>query len=271
MSKLIAFLALAYAAIAVATTATAADLQRLKKWNDASEARVDHSAWGRFLQTYVDASGEDGVNRVRYGAVTEEDRKALDGYIKALSAGDPTALGRDEAFAYWANLYNALTVRLILDHYPVDSIRDIKPSPFSIGPWKMAAVIILGEELSLDDIEHGILRAAWKDPRTHYAVNCASIGCPNLQEEPFSGETLGAALDRAARDYINHPRGAEFDARGQLALSSIYKWFREDFGRTDRQVIEHLAKYAEPALAEKLREKQTIDRYRYDWSLNDRP
>jgi hypothetical protein len=249
--------------------ADAADLARLSKFDDASQEQVDHSAWREFLQAYLDAAASDRVHRVHYSAVTSEDREKLDRYIGALSRRDPTSLSRTEAFAYWVNLYNALTIDLILDRYPVKSIRDIKPSPIAIGPWRIEIVAVMGESLSLDDIEHKILRAAFKDPRVHYAVNCASIGCPNLRAEPFIGAALDEALDAAAREYVNHPRGVRFDGDGRLTVSSIYKWFKEDFGGSDASVIAHLEAYAEPALAARLGSVSKIAAYDYDWTLND--
>lgn len=253
----------------LAPAAMAADLAKFKKWNEASEARLDHSVWGAFLGANVDETSADGVNRVRYGGVKDEDRRRLDAYIAELAHADPGALNKKEAFAYWANLYNALTVDLILDHYPVKSIRDIKPSLLAMGPWKMVVVTVQGQALTLDDIEHGILRPAFKDPRAHYAVNCASIGCPNLRIAPLTGDNLDQELDDAARDYINHPRGARFDDKGRLVVSSIYKWFAEDFGGADQGVIDHLSRYAEPDLARRLKRAGAISSYDYDWTLND--
>ncbi|MGE0408540.1 MAG: DUF547 domain-containing protein [Amphiplicatus sp.] len=268
LHRIVALLLIGFASTVTASSALAGALVDLAKWSDESTIRVDHSAWGAFLSKYVVAS-PDGVNRVRYGAVTGEDRQRLDAYIATLATVDSTLLGKDEAFAYWANLYNALTVDLILDRYPVKSIRDIKPSLLAIGPWKMTVVTVHGEQLSLDDIEHGILRAAWKDNRIHYAVNCASIGCPNLRAEPFTADDLDGALTQAARDYVNHPRGAHFDEAGRLVVSSIYDWYREDFGGSEQGVIDHMLRYAGPGLAERLQRARGIARYDYDWTLND--
>lgn len=252
-----------------AGAAVGADLDQLKRWRETETIHVDHSQWSAFLERYIDASSSDGVARIRYGAVTKPDKDALKAYIGSLSGADPTLLGRDEAFAYWANLYNALTVDLILSRYPVASIRNIKPSPIAIGPWKMPATNVNGVSLSLDDIEHKILRAAFKDARVHYALNCASIGCPDLRSEAFNGADLDSALDAAARAYVNHPRGVRFDGKGKLVVSAIYKWFKEDFGGNDAGVIAHLSRYADPALAERLKSARRIGGYDYDWALND--
>ncbi len=164
-----------------------------------------------------------------------------------------SALRRPEQLAYWINLYNALTVQVVLDHYPVASIHDIAISPglLAIGPWDKPLIEIEGAAVSLNDIEHRILRPIWRDPRIHYAVNCASIGCPDLQARAFTAETAEALLEAAARAYVNHPRGARVEA-GELTVSSIYAWYREDFGGTEAGVIAHLKRYAAPELAKAL-------------------
>ena len=128
--------------------------------------------------------------------------------------------------------------------------------------------MIEGETLSLDDIEHRILRPIWQDPRIHYAVNCASIGCPNLSNEAFTAQNTDVLLTQGAIAYINHPRGVSIN-NDELTLSSIYKWFKEDFGTDDRAIIQHLQTYAKPALKAQLGELSDIEGYEYDWSLNE--
>ena len=234
-----------------------------------AERSVDHSFWDGFLQRYV-RTGQRGINLVAYGRVTAKDRQGLQGYIERLEAVPVRALARGEQLAYWINLYNSLTVKLVLDHYPVESIRDIDISPgwFSVGPWDKKLLTVEGKELSLNDIEHRILRPVWGDPRIHYGVNCASMGCPDLRRRAYTRDNAGELLESGARRYINHPRGASVQD-GELVVSSIYKWFTEDFGSGERDVIEHLMRYAEPDLRGRLQEFSDIDGYRYDWSLND--
>ena len=234
-----------------------------------STARIGHGPWRRFMSAYLETD-EDGVNRVRYGAVTAPDRRDLDGYIATLSALTIADYNRDEQFAYWINLYNAVTMQVVLDHYPVKSILDISISPgfFTRGPWGKKLIAVDGEELSLDDIEHRILRPIWGDPRIHYAVNCAAIGCPNLQPSPYSGANVEALLTVAAKNYINHPRGVEI-RDGELHVSSLYEWYARDFGENDAAIIEHLRRYAKPRLTAALRGIDKIEASDYDWSLND--
>lgn len=233
-----------------------------------SATRVDHSLWNWFLSNYVTAH-PDGVTRVAYGNVDETGRNTLDSYVKNLTAVPVDLLSRDEQMAYWINLYNALTVKVVLTHYPVDSIRDIDISPglFSDGPWDKKLVEVGGEPVSLNDIEHRILRPIWDDPRIHYAVNCASIGCPNLQRTAFTGAELDSMLDKTAREYINDRRG--IDPQGErVVLSSIYAWFTKDFGGDLSGVIAHLKQYASAELADALDDAAEIEDA-YDWSLND--
>ncbi len=228
---------------------------------------VDHSAWDGFLSSYV-RPDSTGLNRVSYGGVTPGDKQALKSYIASLEAAKPTAMNRDAAMAYWINLYNAKTVDLILDNYPVKSITKIGRGLFSFGPWDDKVVTVEGRELSLNEIEHGILRPIWNDPRIHYAVNCASIGCPNLAASAWDSGNLAGMLDQAARSYVNHPRGAAVE-NGRLIVSSIYDWYKVDFGGTDAGVIAHLKQYASPDLAAALAGVNGISNDRYDWALNE--
>lgn len=238
-------------------------------YDPASTVTVDHGAWNQFLIKYV-FQRDDGINRLAYGNVLFYDRDALDKYVVSLAAVTVTKLSRDEQMAYWFNLYNALTVQVILDAYPVSSIRDIDISPglFSDGPWGKALVEVEGRALSLDDIEHRILRPIWRDPRIHYAVNCAALGCPNIGTGAFLTEKLEEYLDFSARAYINHRRAVRVES-GALILSSLYQWYADDFGGGDAALLRHLTAYAEPSLAAILSATTTIGGYEYDWGLND--
>jgi len=221
----------------------------------------------------------DGVTRVRYGAwkAAPADLAALEAWIAAAAQLRPSAMPRAEAFAFWANLYNALTLKVVLERYPVRSIKDIRSSGVPLdpkgyfGPWRTRLVTVEGRRMSLDDIEHETMRPTFRDPRVHYAVNCASIGCPNLRPRAWRAATLEAELDEAAADYVNHPRGATVLADGRLRVSSIYTWFREDFGGSEQGVVAHLRRHAAPALASRLAGEVSIAEDVYDWTLNDAP
>jgi len=241
---------------------------RWQAHDPAATVEIDHSAWDRLLGRYLTVV-PGGVNTFAYDKVSPEDRAALDAYVAGLAGVAISGANKARQRAYWINLYNALTVQLVLSHYPVDSIRDIDISPgfFGSGPWDKKLIQIEGEALSLNDIEHRILRPIWRDPRVHYAVNCAAIGCPNLQPTAFTAENSEALLEAAARAYVNHPRGVRL-RDGELVVSSIYAWFAEDFGTSDAQVISHLARYANPDLARALWRISQIEDHRYDWTLN---
>ena len=253
-----------------ASAAPKAELwERWTAHDAASTSTIDHSTWDRFLKANL-VRGRDGINWLAYGRVNATDRKALAQYLDALAAVPISRYERDEQLAYWINLYNALTVKVIVDHYPVDSIRDINISPgwFSVGPWDKKLINVENESVSLNDIEHRILRPIWRDARIHYTVNCASIGCPNLAPGAYDAETLDESLTAGAREYINHPRGVSIEDE-RLCVSKIYKWFVEDFGGDEQGVLDHLRQYANPDLAERLARFAASDCYRYDWRLNE--
>ncbi|MBU2532077.1 MAG: DUF547 domain-containing protein [Alphaproteobacteria bacterium] len=237
-----------------------------------SSASLDHSRWTELLKTYVKPA-PDGINLVDYASFKRSGHEALKSYIVQLQEVTPAKLSRPEQFAYFVNLYNAKTIDIVLDKYPVKSIKNISLggslfATFTGGPWKAKVLRVQGVDLSLDDIEHVILRPVFKDPRVHYAVNCASIGCPNLATEAYTGANLEPMLDAGARAYVNHPRGVTVTG-GKLQVSSIYHWFKTDFGNTDEGVLAHLRQYAQPALAKRLQRVNAIDSHDYDWKLND--
>lgn len=234
-----------------------------------STLKIDHTAWNQLLGEYV-YSEQDGIHRIDYANVTQTDRRILEDYIRHLEQTQVRQYSLDEQLAYWVNLYNAATVNIILEHYPVESILDINISPglFKKGPWGKKILRIEEQGVSLNDIEHRILRPLWKDARIHYALNCASLGCPNLPKIAFTAENSEQLLNRAASEFINHPRGASIDD-GQLTVSSIYNWFQSDFGGSKKSVIQHLLKYGSTDLASQLKDIKRISNDRYDWGLND--
>lgn len=250
------------------TTPSAELWERWTAHDPDSTTSIDHGFWGGFLRWYV-IDDEDGGNRIGYARVSPSDRTGLANYISRLSAVRVSKLNRAEQKAYWINLYNALTVTVVLDAFPVRSIREINISPgrFSVGPWGKKLIAIEGEEVSLDDIEHRILRPIWKDPRIHYAINCAAIGCPDLMAEAVTPANIESYLEHGARSYINHPRGSRIED-GELVLSHLYFWYEEDFGGTDAALIAHLRKYAMGDLAVALETVTNISVGDYDWTLN---
>ena len=223
--------------------------------------------WGDILTRYLHRSA-DGLTRFDYGALKASvgDMANLGKYIDFLARQKPSIMPEDEAIAYWANLYNALTVQVVAENYPVKSIRKIK-SGYRAGPWKRKLVMVEGKKLSLDNIEHDIMRPTYQTPMVHYMVNCASIGCPNLKLTPWTSANLAAEQERAARAYINSPRGVTLN-NGRLQVSSIYKWFKADFGGNTAGVLAHLREYADADLRTVLEDRKKIDKYAYDWGVN---
>lgn len=262
--------------VAHVSAAPKADLwPRWQTHDPASTLSVDHAPWTDFLQKNLILHQAEGVHKVRYGAVTPEDHQALKTYLGGLQQTAISRYSKAEQQAFWVNLYNAATVDLILDHYPVESIRDISFGllsfgPFSLGPWNEPLLEVEGVALTLNDIEHRILRPIWRDPRLHYALNCASLGCPDLKQVAFSPENTAFLLDSSARSFINHPRGVRFE-EGDLVLSTIYDWFDEDFGGSEEGVLAHLKQFANPELRKRLEEFDGDIEYDYDWNLNSTP
>jgi len=231
-----------------------------------SRATANYSA---LLQRRI-TRGEAGLNLFDYaGAHAAGEARIIKAYTDELASQNPDLLPEADQIAYWANLYNALTVNLILENYPVKSIRKIKAGAFSIGPWKRDEVTVNGQVLSLNDIEHEILRKRYANPAmVHYMVNCASIGCPNLGSKLWVGATLDADREQAAREFINSPRGVEIRGNS-LKASSIYDWFKVDFGGSKSATLDHFRRFAGPELRAALDAGATINGYGYNWDLNE--
>lgn len=229
--------------------------------NETSTLKVDHQIWQQMLDTYLISRGDQTL--FNYAAVTDQDKIQLQHYIKSLTLSDPRDLKKARQYAYWVNLYNAITVKIILDNYPVKSITKLGGF-LSFGPWDDKVATVTGQTITLNDIEHRILRPLWNDPRTHYAVNCASLGCPNLQPQAFTADNTESLLDTAARQFINSDKGVKV-TDNTLRLSSIYDWFEADFGGNKDTLLQHLQNYR---TNNDLKGWQGEISYEYDWSLN---
>ena len=260
-------------ALLFAVACGAPEPEEIEGWDASDESsveRIDHTAWQDILDAYV-APDSSGVNLIDYEglAASAEDAAKLTGYLDYLQGFDPRRYSRAEQMAYWINLYNALTVKVVLDGYPVDTIRDIHEGmvPYT-GPWDDVHARVAGEDLTLNHMEHGILRPIWQDQRIHYAVNCAAYGCPHLLETVFTADNTETLLEAGARDYVNNPRGVDVVDEDFIVISSIYDWYTEDFGNTEESVVEHLIEYADDELAVFLEGFEGAIEYDYDWSLN---
>ncbi len=232
-----------------------------------STRMIDHSAWDYLLSRYV-VTDARGVNRFNYRGMTRSDFEVLCGYLYTLQATDTRTLNKAEQLAYWFNLYNATTVGFVVAKRPLLSVRQIKTKPLDlVGPFDDKILNVMGRSLSLTDVESGIIRPVFKDPRIHYALNCASVGCPNLSCTAWTSANLDARLNRAAYDFINTDRAVKVGVFGVNA-SKIFDWYKADFGGSDQAVIQHMRQYANPATQRKLSGVRKFHRFYYDWSLN---
>lgn len=223
-------------------------------------ARVNHRLFAQLLQAHV----QEGI--VDYRGF-KADEKKLDDYLHVLETVRPAQLDPEDQFAFYINAYNAWTIKLILSGYPgINSVWDLGGRVFN-KPFARKFILLDGGRVSLDDIENGILRPRFKDPRVHFAINCASKSCPPLRAEPYRGEILNQQLDEATRAFINHPE--RIFLKGQtLYVSKLFKWFSVDF---NEDVVGFVIKYADDVLKEKLmklKDRTRIEYLDYDWSLN---
>lgn len=243
-----------------------------RAWGEGNCSAFDHAhdAWTALLRRFVhDAS-------VDYAGLKARGEPALDRYLDSLASVPLDCYAswtREQRLAFWINAYNAYTVRLILDHYPVTSIRSIGWLPGSAFRIRFIPMDRLeGKELSLDDIEHGVIRLRFGDARVHFALVCASKGCPPLRTEAYRSADLGRQLDQQARAFINDPTKNRYDASERvLRLSSIFKWFGEDFERAAGSVRRFVARYGKGPMGRAARDPGVrIEFLDYDWSLNGR-
>jgi len=243
--------------------------------------RFDHAAWDALLRRHVDAEG-----RVNYAEFKARDAGELLAYLQELAAADPAALADDaERLAYWINAYNALTVHGILQFHPTQSIRDHVSRLWGFHFWKDVRLEVSGSERSLDEIEHGILRRL-NEPRIHFAIVCASVGCPKLLDRAYTGigiapppTAAGAApqpgqLQVAARAFFADPRHFRIDReRRTVHVSAILDWFKEDFGTTERERLDFIRRQLDSPQDREFLERRDLKlRFLdYDWSLNEQP
>ncbi len=259
----------------VLTAATAKPNDKEKKlwieWeinNPTSKQIVNHQSWQQFIDKYSTPS-DDGLTLMNYAKVTPQDHAKLKSYLKQIQSIPVNNLNRNQQLAFWLNVYNALVVNLVLEHYPIKSIQDLNISPglFSSGPWSAKLLSVNGYKVSLNDIRNRIIRPIWNDPRTLYALCNSAIGAPNIPTKVLAGITIDEQLNQSAKSYINSLRGVQVIAN-KLIASQLYEWYEEDFGGTKQDVINHIKLYAKPELKTKLNTFQTINSYIYNWHIN---
>ena len=225
-------------------------------------SEVDNRLYAELLAKHT----RDGL--VDYASFKTEHPK-LKEYLEHLAGINPDELGREDAFAYYINLYNAATIDLILENYPgIDSIKDI--GGFFGNPWKIEFITLKGQKVHLDHVEHEIMRPTYKDPRLHFAVNCASLGCPPLYEKPFEGETLDATLDKLTRQNMSDPAHTRLEG-DDLYVSKVFDWFGEDWGGREEKVA-FVRKYSPQAQATQINRLGSgldLKHSHWDWTLND--
>ena len=219
---------------------------------------VSHDIFDGLLKKYVDKNGN--VNYIGL----KKDQKILDSYLTLLSSNEPSASwSKDEQLAYWINAYNAFTISLVVKHYPVASIKEIRPGiSFINSVWDIKFIKIGKETYDLNNLEHGIIRKKFDEPRVHFAINCASYSCPALRNEAYTADKLDAQLTDAAKSFLADKNKNEFTP-DRITISKIFDWFTGDF-KKNGSLIDFLNKYA-PV---KINAKAKIDYKDYLWSLN---
>lgn len=227
-----------------------------------------HAEWTAQLSRFV----EDG--RVHYSEWKRDSASPLDDYLSALGSVEPDAYAswkETEKLAFWLNAYNAVMIRMVLDHHPIESVRDIGFLPFAVFRKDAARFNALGgKDISLNHIEHEILRKQFNEPRIHFAIVCASIGCPRLRSAAYDAAKIESQLEEAARDFVRDPTKNHFDpTTGTLHLSSIFDWFEKDFGKDRRSLVDYVAGYRlEGAEIQSRRDNLSVHWNDYDWKLN---
>lgn len=229
---------------------------------------VDHSPWDQLLQKYVDSNG-----RVNYSAwkSATDDLRALDRYLSELSAANVSVSATSESrLAFWINAYNAVTVRGILREYPTTSIRNHTARLFGYNIWKDLKLYVGGKAYSLDQIEHELLRKMG-EPRIHFAIVCASIGCPRLLNRAYVSDRLENQLEENAKHFFSQRQNFRYDAAAKrFYLSAILDWFGEDFGASQAKVLQRIAAWlpTESAIVAAKNNTVRISYLDYDWNLN---
>jgi hypothetical protein len=222
----------------------------------------NHEPWNQLLKAHISPLGiVDYKGFIR-------DKTKLEAYLKTISenAPDRKTWSKNEQLAYWINAYNAFTVKLISDNYPVESIRDLGPTfkiPLINDVWHYKFFKIGGQESSLDEIEHSILRKEFEEPRIHFAINCASVSCAPLLNEAFTASKIDAQLGKVAKTFINDKTRNKIAANA-VEISSLFSWFKGDFTKNG-SVIDFLNKYS----SVKISPDAKVSYLNYNWNLNE--
>jgi len=226
---------------------------------NSTSSPIEYTLWTDLLNKHVKDNG-----RVDYKGIIK-DSVDFNAFLELVETHHPNEKNwsSDEQLAYWINAYNAFTVKLILDNYPVESIKDIKSGvPFINSVWDIDFIEIEGIQYSLGNIEHGIIRKNFDEPKIHFAVNCASVSCPNLINEAYSPKKLDAQLTQVAKDFLYNTSKNNLDGE-KLEISKIFNWYKSDFVKNG-SVPEYIQQFVKEDVASK-----NISYLDYDWNLND--
>ena len=231
--------------------------------------KIDHAPWNQLLQRYVD---DNGMVNYKAWHSTATDLNKLDRYLQHLSSAEPgLRSSRAAQLAYWINAYNAVTVRGILREYPTTSIRNHTARLAGYNIWKDLLLAAGEQEYSLDQIEHQILRKMG-EPRIHFAIVCASIGCPRLLNEAYVPDRLDQQLERNSKDFFARPQNFRHNvSRRRFELSAILNWFAEDFGDSQAARLKRIAPWLPTRAAQQAASGNTVrvGYLKYDWNLNE--
>lgn len=224
-----------------------------------------HSKWNDILQKYTTMDKKQVL--VDYKGI-KKDKSLLESYLKdleSLKKDEFKKFSKDQQLAYWINVYNAYTVKWIIKHYPVSSIKKTVGFFARVkgGPWNVAFIPSFGKKISLDKVEHGIIRKQFKEPRIHFAVNCASIGCPSLYREAITHEKIDTQLEEAMKHFLTNTEKNRRDGNTYY-LSKIFDWYGSDFGKNNKEIINYVQKYMGQAKSPKTK----VEFLNYDWDLN---
>tara|TARA_Y100001934_G_scaffold45125_4_gene54573 strand:- start:1554 stop:2423 length:870 start_codon:yes stop_codon:yes gene_type:complete len=229
----------------------------------------DFSDWDALIQEHVTLKVVSGISihAVNYENLKNDPK--FSNFVSRLRSVELDSLKtRDEKLAFWINAYNIFAIKMVVDHYPIKSIKDI--GSFFIPVWKKSLGILAGKERTLDEIEHKILRKL-DEPRIHVAIVCASVSCPDLRLEAFKAETLNNQLNNQLTAFLKSTtKGMKIDRNGkQIYLSSIFKWFEDDF-ESRGGVLKFISKYVSPPVARQLIDSDIkISYFPYNWDLNN--
>lgn len=222
----------------------------------------NHQQWDKLLKEHVRTNG-----LVDYKGFIQDSVK-LNQYLDGLLQNEPAEIwSDDEKLAYWINAYNAFTIQLVIRHYPVESIKDIGPMlqiPFVNTPWDIKFIKYPERSLDLNNIEHGIIREEFDEPRIHFAVNCASISCAQLRREAYTGDQLDKQLDEQTREFLKNPHKNEI-TKDYIKISKLFRWYGSDFKTDDQSIIDFINQYSET----EIQEDAKVDYKDYNWELND--